>query len=91
MPFQDPDSSPYSSCYFPQTLRTRWQSAECNILLKLSFLILTIFEPPFIPPTNVDGSAVTNLGHQKGEEFSERGPNFLNYVQHIFQGGPKIF
>ena len=91
MPFQDPDSSPYSSCYVPQILRTRWQSAECNILLKLSFLILTIFEPPFIPPTNVDSSAVTNLGHQKGEEFSERGPNFLNYVQHIFQGGQKIF
>jgi len=23
---------------------------------------------------------VTSLGHQEGEEFSERGPNFLNYV-----------
>ena len=29
---------------------------------------------------------VTSLGHQEGEEFSERGPNFLNYVQHIFPG-----
>jgi len=25
-----------------------------------------------------------------GEEFSERGPNFLNYVQHIFQGEKEI-
>jgi len=25
-------------------------------------------------------------GHQEGEEFSERGADFLNYVQHIFQG-----
>jgi len=24
---------------------------------------------------------VTSLGHQEGREFSERGPNFLNYVQ----------
>jgi len=24
-----------------------------------------------------------------GEEFSERSPNFLNYVLHIFQGGAK--
>ena len=23
--------------------------------------------------------------------FSERGPNFLNYVQHIFPGGKKHF
>jgi len=23
---------------------------------------------------------VTSLGHQAGEEFSERGPNFLSYV-----------
>jgi len=28
--------------------------------------------------------AVTSLGHQGGEEFSKRGPSFLNYVQHIF-------
>jgi len=26
-----------------------------------------------------------------GEEFSERGPNFVNYVQHIFSGGRKKF
>jgi len=26
-----------------------------------------------------------------GEEFSERGPNFLNYVQHIFSEGEKFF
>jgi len=25
-----------------------------------------------------------------GEEFSERGPNFLNYVQHTFPGGQKF-
>jgi len=34
---------------------------------------------------------VTSLGYQGGEEFSERGPNFLNYVQHIFSGGAKNF
>ena len=33
------------------------------------------------------GRTVTSLGHQGGEEFSERGPNFLNYVQHSFPGG----
>jgi len=27
------------------------------------------------------------LGSPGGEEFSERRPNFLNYVQHIFPGG----
>jgi len=26
-----------------------------------------------------------------GEEFSERGTNFLNYVQHIFPRGAKNF
>jgi len=25
---------------------------------------------------------VTSLGHQEGDEFSESGPNFLNYVQY---------
>jgi len=30
---------------------------------------------------------VTSLTHQEGREFSERGSNFLNYVQHIFPGG----
>jgi len=42
---------------------------------------------------------VTSLGHQGGgEEFSESGPTFLNYVQYFqimsnifFQGGRKIF
>jgi len=40
---------------------------------------------------------VTSLGHQEGKEFSERGPNFLNYVQNFkimsntfFQGGEKF-
>ena len=33
---------------------------------------------------------VTSLGDQGDKEFSERGPNFLNYAQHIFQGGRKI-
>jgi len=28
---------------------------------------------------------------RRGEMFSERGPDFLNYVQHIFPGGAKIF
>ena len=32
---------------------------------------------------------VTSLGAQGGEELSERGANFLNYVQHIFPGGEK--
>jgi len=27
------------------------------------------------------------LGTPRGGEFFERGPNFLNYVQHIFPGG----
>jgi len=26
-----------------------------------------------------------------GEEFSERGPNVLSYLQHIFQEGKKYF
>jgi len=26
---------------------------------------------------------VTSLGHQEGEEFSESGPHFLNYVQYL--------
>ena len=31
---------------------------------------------------------VTSLGQQGGgEEYSERSPNFLNYVQHTFPGG----
>jgi len=40
---------------------------------------------------------VTSLGLQGGEEFSESGPNFLNYfqyfknVQHIFPGGGRKF
>jgi len=34
---------------------------------------------------------VTSLGHQVGEEFCERCPNFLNYVQNIFPGVAKIF
>jgi len=34
---------------------------------------------------------VTSLGHYGGGEFSERGPNFLNYVQHIFPGEEKDF
>ena len=33
---------------------------------------------------------VTSLGHQGGEEFSERCPNFLNYVQY-FQTMSKTF
>ena len=36
-------------------------------------------------------SEKNSLGHQGGEEFSERGKNFLNYVQHIFPGWGKIF
>ena len=28
---------------------------------------------------------VTSLGHQGGEEFSERGPHFLNYAQYFKQ------
>jgi len=35
---------------------------------------------------------VTSLGHQEGRRvFREGGPNFLNYVQHIFPDGRKIF
>jgi len=35
--------------------------------------------------------SVTSLGHQGGgEKFSERCPNFLNYVQQIFPGGKKF-
>jgi len=34
---------------------------------------------------------VISLGRQGGEEFSESGANFLNYVQHIFPGEAKIF
>ena len=34
---------------------------------------------------------VTGLGHQEGEEFCERCPNFLNYVQNIFPRGAKNF
>jgi len=37
------------------------------------------------------GSFVTSLGHQGGEEFSDRDPNFFNYVQHIFPDGTKKF
>jgi len=33
---------------------------------------------------------VTRLGAWRGKEFSEKGPNFLNYVQHIFPVGKKI-
>ena len=36
-------------------------------------------------------SPVPSLGHQGGEEFSERGPNFLNCVQHIFPRGAQNF
>jgi len=39
--------------------------------------------------------ARSQLGTPGGKEFSERGPNLcpivLNYVQHIFPGGRKIF
>jgi len=41
---------------------------------------------------------VTSLGHQEGRRVFREGPRFfepcpifLNYVQHIFPGGPKIF
>jgi len=34
---------------------------------------------------------VISLEHYGGEEFSEKGPNFLNYVQHIFPGVLKNF
>jgi len=41
---------------------------------------------------NASGNPTCNhLGTPWGEEFSERGPIFLNYVQHIFPGGKKIF
>jgi len=30
---------------------------------------------------------VTSLGHQVGRRVFCEGPTFLNYVQHIFQGG----
>ena len=32
---------------------------------------------------------VTSLRQQGGEEFSERGPNFVVYVQYIFSGGAR--
>jgi len=35
--------------------------------------------------------ARNQLGTPGGEEFSERGPNFLNYVQNIFPGAGEIF
>jgi len=34
---------------------------------------------------------VTSSGHKGGGEFSERGPIFLNYVQHILPRGAKNF
>jgi len=33
------------------------------------------------PCSRVPARPVTSLGHQGDEEFFERGPNFLNYVQ----------
>ena len=44
-----------------------------------------------IKSVSPDTSPVTNLGHQGCEEFSERGPNILNYILHIFWGVVKIF
>jgi len=36
--------------------------------------------------------ARNQLGTQGGEVFSEKGPNFLNYVQYVFPvGGRKVF
>jgi len=35
--------------------------------------------------------ARNQLGTQGRDEFSERGPNFLNYVQHIFPWEAKNF
>jgi len=34
---------------------------------------------------------VTSLGHQRGEEFSESGPNFLNYMSNTFKLLPAYF
>jgi len=42
--------------------------------------------------SSVCGRPVTSLGQQEGgEELCERGPKFLNYVQHIFPGEAKNF
>jgi len=40
---------------------------------------------------NAKAQARNQLGTLRGEEFSERDPNFLNYVQYIFPGDEKFF
>jgi len=39
----------------------------------------------------VSARPVTSLRHQGGEEFSERGPNFLNYVHDTVNEKPVFF
>jgi len=38
--------------------------------------------------SNTQKKTRNQLGTSGGEDLSKRGPNFLNYVQHIFPGAP---
>jgi len=67
-----------------QNYRTKifWKKHLHKIKIKISIYIQGWF---------LWGSFVTSLGYQGGEEFSDRDPNFFNYVQHIFPDGTKNF
>jgi len=66
--------------YFYDLSSSNWNklSIVCFIIFEIN-IIVELYTP--YPDGATSG----------GEEFTERSPNFLNYVQHIFPGKGKIF